>query len=142
LVGGADGSGAAAATAGGVVLMLRREVLEHSLSSPIRNFGFATYATIHHYDTLRSPYFNFNFNFNLQNISSLSRLVSSLSHLKFHNIVSPHLVNNVAINVTTTRSFEAKRRTNGIYLFLGLLVAAVADFTVISALIFRSTTSL
>jgi hypothetical protein len=133
LVGCAD-----AAAAGGVVLMLRREVLEHSLSAPIRNFGFATYATIHRYDcdcdTLRSPDFNFK--------TSLCALASSLSHLQFHNIASPHLVNNVAINVTTRRSFEAKRRTNEIYLFLGLLVAAVADFTNISALIFRFTTSL
>jgi hypothetical protein len=87
--------------------MLRREVLEHSLSSPIRNFGFATYATIHYYNTPQSSDVNFK--------TSLRSLASSLSHLQFHNIVSPHLVNNVAIDVTTTRSFEAKRRTNGIY---------------------------
>ena len=121
--------------------MLRREVLEHSLSSPLLSYQelwsrYATYATIHHCDTLRSPDFNFNFK------TSLRSGLVSLSHLKFHNVVSPHLVNNVAINVTTTRSFGAKRRTNGIYLFLGLLVAAAVDFTVISALIFRSTTSL
>jgi hypothetical protein len=132
LVGCADDDAAAR----GVVLMLRREVLEHSPSSPIRNFGFATYATIHRYDcdTLRSPDFNIK--------TYLCALASSLSHLQFHNIASPHLVNNVAINVTTRRSFEAKRRTNGIYLFLGLLAAAAVDFTVISALIFRFTTSL